>query len=134
MARTIGSYGPKTMEAIRKAGLRLIFEHGYSAMSLRQLAAAVGIPAGRSTDPRGHRRRPREAGSVERDPRGNCKSCSNSNKSSSKEKPVSPERYARPAARLIEAHMTEHQQLDVIDMRILSELQNDGRIRNNELA
>ena len=46
MARTIGSYGPKTMEAIRKAGLRLIFEHGYSAMSLRQLAAAVGIQAG----------------------------------------------------------------------------------------
>ena len=34
MARTIGSYGPKTMEAIRKAGLRLIFEHGYAAMSL----------------------------------------------------------------------------------------------------
>jgi AcrR family transcriptional regulator len=46
MARTIGSHGPKTMEAIRKAGLRLIFEHGYSAMSLRQLAAAVGIQAG----------------------------------------------------------------------------------------
>ncbi|HKU04506.1 MAG TPA: TetR/AcrR family transcriptional regulator, partial [Bradyrhizobium sp.] len=39
MARTVGSYGPKTMEAIRKAGLRLIFEHGYEAMSLRQLAA-----------------------------------------------------------------------------------------------
>jgi DNA-binding Lrp family transcriptional regulator len=35
---------------------------------------------------------------------------------------------------LIEAHMTEHQQLDDIDLRILSELQNDGRIRNNELA
>ena len=46
MARTIGSYGPKTMEAIRKAGTRLIFEHGYAAMSLRQLAAAVGIQAG----------------------------------------------------------------------------------------
>ncbi|MEO8318666.1 MAG: TetR/AcrR family transcriptional regulator [Bradyrhizobium sp.] len=46
MARTIGSYGPKTMEAIRKAGLRLIFEHGYAAMSLRQLAAEVGIQAG----------------------------------------------------------------------------------------
>ncbi len=30
--------------------------------------------------------------------------------------------------------MTEHQQLDDIDLRILSELQNDGRIRNNELA
>lgn len=46
MARTIGSYGPKTMAAIRRAGLRLIFEHGYSAMSLRQLAAEVGIQAG----------------------------------------------------------------------------------------
>ena len=46
MARTIGSYGPKTMEAIRKAGLRLIFEHGYEAMSLRRLAAEVGIQAG----------------------------------------------------------------------------------------
>lgn len=46
MARTIGSSGPKTMEAIRKAGLRLIFERGYEAMSLRQLAGEVGIQAG----------------------------------------------------------------------------------------
>jgi len=46
MARTIGSHGPKTLEAIRKAGVRLIFEHGYEAMSLRQLAAEVGIQAG----------------------------------------------------------------------------------------
>src|SRR3954466_9738422 len=46
MSRTVGSYGPKTMEAIRKAGLRLICEHGYEAMSLRQLAAEVGIQAG----------------------------------------------------------------------------------------
>ena len=46
MSRTVGSYGPKTMEAIRKAGLRLIFEHGYEAMSLRQLAAEVGIREG----------------------------------------------------------------------------------------
>lgn len=46
MARTIGSYGPKTLEAIRKAGLRLIYEHGYEAMSLRQLAAEVGIQSG----------------------------------------------------------------------------------------
>ena len=30
--------------------------------------------------------------------------------------------------------MTDHEQLDAIDLRILSELQNDGRIRNNELA
>jgi AcrR family transcriptional regulator len=34
------------MEAIRKAGLRLIFRHGYEAMSLRQLAAEVGIQPG----------------------------------------------------------------------------------------
>jgi AcrR family transcriptional regulator len=46
MSRTIGSRGPKTLEAIRKAGLRLIFEHGYEAMSLRQLAAEVGIQVG----------------------------------------------------------------------------------------
>jgi AcrR family transcriptional regulator len=46
MARTIGSYGPKTLEAIRRAGLRLIYEHGYEAMSLRQLAAEVGIQSG----------------------------------------------------------------------------------------
>lgn len=46
MARTIGSHGPKTLEAIRKAGVRLIFERGYEAMSLRELAAEVGIQAG----------------------------------------------------------------------------------------
>ena len=46
MARTIGSHGPKTLEAIRRAGVRLIFEHGYEAMSLRQLAAEVGIQVG----------------------------------------------------------------------------------------
>ena len=46
MAGTIGSHGPTTPEAIRKAGVRLIFEHGYEAMSLRQLAAEVGIQAG----------------------------------------------------------------------------------------
>src|SRR3954465_14417789 len=46
MARTIGSHGPKTLEAIRRAGLRLIFEHGYAGMSLRDLAAEVGIQVG----------------------------------------------------------------------------------------
>jgi DNA-binding Lrp family transcriptional regulator len=30
--------------------------------------------------------------------------------------------------------MTDLEQLDAIDLRILSELQDDGRIRNNELA
>jgi AcrR family transcriptional regulator len=46
MVRTVGSHGPKTLEAIRKAGLKLIHEHGYEAMTLRQLAAEVGIQVG----------------------------------------------------------------------------------------
>lgn len=46
MARTVGSSGLKTSEAIRAAGLRLIHRHGYAAMSLRDLAAEVGIQAG----------------------------------------------------------------------------------------
>jgi AcrR family transcriptional regulator len=46
MSRTVGSYGPKTLDAIRAAGLRLIFEHGYAAMSLRHLASEVGIQVG----------------------------------------------------------------------------------------
>ncbi len=46
MTRTVGSSGPKTLKSIRKAGLRLIYEHGYEAMSLRQLAAEVGIQVG----------------------------------------------------------------------------------------
>jgi len=46
MSRTVGSYGPKILEAIRKAGLRLIYEHGYEGMNLRQLAAEVGIKQG----------------------------------------------------------------------------------------
>jgi AcrR family transcriptional regulator len=46
MARTAGSHGPTTLEAIRQEGLRLIYEHGYEAMSLRQLAAEVGIQVG----------------------------------------------------------------------------------------
>ena len=46
MGLVVGS-NPKTMEAIRKAGLRLIFEHGYAAMSLRQLAAEGIEPLGR---------------------------------------------------------------------------------------
>lgn len=46
MSRTVGSSGPKTAEAIMKAGLELIYEHGYEAVSLRQLAQAVGIQSG----------------------------------------------------------------------------------------
>ncbi len=43
MTRTAGSHGPTTSLAIQEAGLRLIYEHGYEAMSLRQLAAEVGL-------------------------------------------------------------------------------------------
>lgn len=46
MARTKGSSGARTKEAIRKAGLRLIYRRGYEAMNLRQLADAVGIQQG----------------------------------------------------------------------------------------
>ena len=46
MARTVGSSGPKTAEAIRAAGISLIYEHGFEAMSLRQLAAEVGLQPG----------------------------------------------------------------------------------------
>lgn len=46
MARKPGSDGSKTAEAIRAAGLRLIFERGYEGMSLRDLAQMVGIQPG----------------------------------------------------------------------------------------
>lgn len=46
MARTFGSSGPATLEAIRRAGLRLIYEQGYEAVSLRQLAAEIGMAQG----------------------------------------------------------------------------------------
>lgn len=43
MTRVAGSHGPTTAAAIRRAGLRLIYEHGFEAMTLRQLADAVGL-------------------------------------------------------------------------------------------
>ena len=46
MSRTAGSSGPKTLAAIREAGLDLIYRHGYEAMSLRDLAARVGLQPG----------------------------------------------------------------------------------------
>ena len=45
MGRTAGSNGPRTAAAIRRAGLRLIYRHGFEAMTLRGLAAEVGIQA-----------------------------------------------------------------------------------------
>ena len=43
MARIAGSNGPRTAAAIRSAGLRLIYRHGFEAMTLRGLAAEVGV-------------------------------------------------------------------------------------------
>lgn len=46
MARTTGSNGVRTMEMVRRAGIKRIHQHGYEAMKLRDLAADVGIRAG----------------------------------------------------------------------------------------
>jgi len=43
MARTAGSLGEKTEAAIREAALQLIARHGFEAVSMRQLAAEVGV-------------------------------------------------------------------------------------------
>jgi AcrR family transcriptional regulator len=46
MARTTGSDGARTEEAIRLAAVELIAAHGYEAMTLRQLAEKVGVQPG----------------------------------------------------------------------------------------
>ncbi|MFZ3033394.1 MAG: TetR/AcrR family transcriptional regulator [Parvibaculum sp.] len=46
MSRTAGSSGPKTLAAIHEAGLQLIYAKGFEAMSLRELAARVGLQPG----------------------------------------------------------------------------------------
>ena len=46
MSRTTGSSGPKTLAAIHEAGLQLIYAKGFEAMSLRELAARVGLQPG----------------------------------------------------------------------------------------
>ena len=43
MARRAGSDGERTAGAIREAALALMARHGYEAMSMRQLAAHVGV-------------------------------------------------------------------------------------------
>ncbi|MGS1095991.1 TetR/AcrR family transcriptional regulator [Aquamicrobium terrae] len=43
MARTTGSDGERTEAAIREAAVDLIARHGYEAVSMRQLAARVGV-------------------------------------------------------------------------------------------
>lgn len=45
MARTTGSDGEKTAAALREAALSLMARHGYEAVSMRQLAATVGVQA-----------------------------------------------------------------------------------------
>jgi AcrR family transcriptional regulator len=45
MARTAGSEGGKTEAAIRGAAVGLIARHGYEAVSMRQIAAQVGVQA-----------------------------------------------------------------------------------------
>lgn len=45
MARTTGSDGEKTQAAIREAALALMARHGYEAVSMRELAAEVGVQA-----------------------------------------------------------------------------------------
>ncbi|MGX7872132.1 TetR/AcrR family transcriptional regulator [Mesorhizobium sp. ORM6] len=45
MARTTGSDGERTEAAVREAAVSLIARHGYEAMSMRQLAAQVGVQA-----------------------------------------------------------------------------------------
>lgn len=45
MARTVGSDGEKTRSAIRDAATGLFARHGYEAVSIRQIAAEVGVQA-----------------------------------------------------------------------------------------
>ena len=45
MARTTGSDGEKTEAALREAALTLMARHGYEAVTMRQLAAGIGVQA-----------------------------------------------------------------------------------------
>ncbi|MGD1885228.1 MAG: TetR/AcrR family transcriptional regulator [Paracoccaceae bacterium] len=46
MARTAGSHSDITGPRVRDAALRLFARHGYAAVSMRQIAAEVGVQAG----------------------------------------------------------------------------------------
>lgn len=46
MARTSGSVGSETADRIREAALGLFAREGYAAVSMRQIAGAVGLQAG----------------------------------------------------------------------------------------
>lgn len=43
--RTVGSFGKETLRLVRASAVDLIAEHGFEAMSLRQLASRVGVTA-----------------------------------------------------------------------------------------
>ncbi len=46
MARTAGSHAGVTGPKVREAALRLFARHGYAAVSMRRIAAEVGVQAG----------------------------------------------------------------------------------------
>jgi len=46
MARTTGSHSDVTGPKVRQAALRLFAKHGFAAVSMRQIAAEVGVQAG----------------------------------------------------------------------------------------
>lgn len=46
MPRKAGSHAQTTAPRLREAALRLIARHGYAAVSMRQIAAEVGVQAG----------------------------------------------------------------------------------------
>lgn len=46
MARTSGSSSEKTRPLVRAAALKLFARHGFAAVSMRQIAAEVGVQAG----------------------------------------------------------------------------------------
>ncbi|MEY8828989.1 TetR/AcrR family transcriptional regulator [Sedimentitalea sp. XS_ASV28] len=46
MARTTGSHSDITGPRIREVAMRLFAQHGYAAVSMRQIAAGVGVQAG----------------------------------------------------------------------------------------
>ena len=46
MARTQGSHSDITGPRIREAALRLFAQHGFAAVSMRQIASEVGVQAG----------------------------------------------------------------------------------------
>ncbi|MEM9013435.1 MAG: TetR/AcrR family transcriptional regulator [Pseudomonadota bacterium] len=46
MARKIGSNGERTAGAVRRAAIQLIARYGFAAVSMRQIAAEIGVQAG----------------------------------------------------------------------------------------